>query len=168
MLNSMKKSLDKPSLDELLQSKSLSNPRPESWDDFAEQVKLKTLHTLHSDSHISPFKKGISFALLLFIPFFVSKLITSQTNQPSHLVSSIAKTATVDVENSKKDSTTFGFFATGEIEFVENSYLLSPSDDYERSFAMENFELLNDSLYTSPSLVMDNSGYDELSQDFTF
>lgn len=164
----MKKSFDKPSLDELLQSKSLSNPSPESWDDFAEQVKLKTLHTLHSDSHISPFKKVLSFALLLFVPFFVFKLITSDAKQPAQLVSSIAKPATVDVVESKKDLTTFVFFDSGEIEFVENSYLLSPSDDYERSFAMENFELLNDSLYSSSSFVMDNSGYDELSQDFTF
>lgn len=164
----MKKSFDKPSLDELLQSKSLSNPSPESWDDFAEQVKLKTLHTLHSDSHISPFKKVLSFALLLFVPFFVFKLITSDAKQPVQLVSSIAKPATVDVVESKMDLTTFVFFDSGEIEFVENSYLLSPSDDYERSFAMENFELLNDSLYSSSSFVMDNSGYDELSQDFTF
>jgi len=165
MLNSMKKSLDKPSLDELLQSKCLSNPRPESWDDFSEQVKLKTLHTLHSDSHISPLKKALSYALLLFIPIFVFKHITTETKQPSLQVSSAAKSDTVDIVPSQKDSTTLGHFAVGEIEFVENSYLLSPSDDYERSFAMENFELLNDSLYASPALVMDDSSYAE---DFTF
>ena len=39
---------NKPTLEDLLASKKLSNPTPQSWTKFDEEVKIKTLDSLHN------------------------------------------------------------------------------------------------------------------------
>ena len=78
----MKDSTQKPSLEELLKSKSLTKPSPDSWSAFHDKVKLKTLDSLH-DSNPKISARITSVCLLVIIlPIFQCSALVSGIVKP--------------------------------------------------------------------------------------
>ena len=73
------------------------------------------------------------------------------------------------VEESSQNSKLSYDLSSSEFEYVENSYLVSSSTDYEKSFALKTMVLENDTqLYTSISLDDDTFNSQEISHNHTF
>ena len=72
---------DKPSLDELFQSKKLDVPSDDFWDGFQERVHDRALTSVvqrdnfTNTSKIIAFSFSVSLFLPLFSPFFLSKFL---------------------------------------------------------------------------------------------
>ena len=162
----MKDSTPKPSLEELLKSKSLSNPVPESWSVFHDRVKLRTLDSLHDSNRKISIRNSTLFLLILLLPLFILtshtfEFLTSGDKIESNLnpILESSENPSVFLEKDLKDS---------YVKFVENNFFSSSGEDYEKSFAIENYKIQADtSAYSSPLSISGKTINDVLSQSLT-
>ena len=164
----MKSSQNKPSLEDLFVSKKIASPRPESWSDFEKKVKIKTLESFHKKDSIRYVKYFLPVVVLLMVPLFIfnqddlftkKKLSLSAPNKSTNVLSE-AKRVTNDLSSDLSNS---------DIQFTYNTYSSTHSNDYEKSFALENMKAsVNFSSYTTPTFLLDEGNLKENFTNFSF
>ena len=164
----MKSSQNKPSLEDLFVSKKIASPRPESWSDFEKKVKIKTLESFHKKDSTRYVKYFLPIVVLLMVPVFIfnqddlftkKKLFVSTPNKSTSFLKE-AKVATNDLSSDLSNS---------DIQFTYNTYSSTHSNDYEKSFALENMKAsANISSYTTPTFLLDESNLKENFTNFSF
>ena len=164
----MKSSQNKPSLEDLFVSKKRASPRPESWSDFEKKVKIKTLESFHKKDSTRYVKYFLPVVVLLMVPVFIfnqddlftkKKLFVSTPNKTTSFLKE-AKVATNDLSSDLSNS---------DIQFTYNTYSSTHSNDYEKSFALENMKAsANISSYTTPTFLLDESNLKESFTNFSF
>ena len=164
----MKSSQNKPSLEDLFVSKKRASPRPESWSDFEKKVKIKTLESFHKKDSTRYVKYFLPVIVLLMVPVFIfnqddlftkKKLFVSTPNKSTSFLKE-AKVATNDLSSDLSNS---------DIQFTYNTYSSTHSNDYEKSFALENMKAsANISSYTTPTFLLDESNLKENFTNFSF
>jgi len=164
----MKSSQNKPTLEDLFVSKKISSPRPESWSDFEKKVKIKTLESFHKKDSTRYVKYFLPVVVLLMVPVFIfnqddlfskKKLFVSTPNNTTSVLNE-AKLITNDLSSDLSNS---------DIQFTYNTYSPTHSNDYEKSFALENMKAsANISSYTTPTFLLDESNLKESFTNFSF
>tara|TARA_B100000035_G_scaffold158741_2_gene135335 strand:- start:525 stop:1019 length:495 start_codon:yes stop_codon:yes gene_type:complete len=164
----MKSSQNKPSLEDLFVSKKIASPRPESWSDFEKKVKIKTLESFHKKDSNRYAKYFLPVAFLLVVPLFIfnqddlftkKKFFVSSPNKSTSVLSE-AKRVTNDLSSDLSNS---------DIQFTYNTYSSTHSNDYEKSFALENMKAsANISSYTTPTFLLDEGNLKENFTNFSF
>ena len=164
----MKSSQNKPTLEDLFVSKKISSPRPESWSDFEKKVKIKTLESFHKKDSTRYVKYFLPVVVLLMVPVFIfnqddlftkKKLFVSTPNNTTSVLNE-AKLITNDLSSDLSNS---------DIQFTYNTYSSTHSNDYEKSFALENMKAIaNISSYTTPTFLLDESNLKESFTNFSF
>jgi hypothetical protein len=164
----MKSSQNKPSLEDLFVSKKRASPRPESWSDFEKKVKIKTLESFHKKDSTRYVKYFLPVIVLLMVPVFIfnqddlftkKKLFVSTPNKTTSFLKEV-KVATNDLSSDLSNS---------DIQFTYNTYSSTHSNDYEKSFALENMKAsANISSYTTPTFLLDESNLKENFTNFSF
>jgi len=164
----MKSSQNKPTLEDLFVSKKISSPRPESWSDFEKKVKIKTLESFHKKDSTRYVKYFLPVVVLLMVPVFIfnqddlftkKKLFVSTPNNTTSVLNE-AKLITNDLSSDLSNS---------DIQFTYNTYSSTHSNDYEKSFALENMKAsANISSYTTPTFLLDESNLKESFTNFSF
>jgi len=164
----MKSSQNKPSLEDLFVSKKISSPQPESWSDFEKKVKIKTLESFHKKDSTRYVKYFLPVVVLLMVPVFIfnqddlftkKKLFVSTPNNTTSVLNE-AKLITNDLSSDLSNS---------DIQFTYNTYSSTHSNDYEKSFALENMKAIaNISSYTTPTFLLDESNLKENFTNFSF
>jgi hypothetical protein len=164
----MKSSQNKPSLEDLFVSKKIASPRPESWSDFEQKVKIKALESFHKKDSTRYVKYFLPIVVLLMVPVFIfnqddlftkKKLFVSTPNKTTSFLKE-AKVATNDLSSDLSNS---------DIQFTYNTYSSTHSNDYEKSFALENMKAsANISSYTTPTFLLDESNLKENFTNFSF
>jgi len=164
----MKSSQNKPSLEDLFVSKKISSPQPESWSDFEKKVKIKTLESFHKKDSTRYVKYFLPVVVLLMVPVFIfnqddlfskKKLFVSTPNNTASVLND-AKLITNDLSSDLSNS---------DIQFTYNTYSSTHSNDYEKSFALENMKAsANISSYTTPTFLLDESNLKESFTNFSF
>ena len=164
----MKSSQNKPSLEDLFVSKKIASPRPESWSDFEKKVKIKTLESFHKKDSTRYVKYFLPVIVLLMVPVFIfnqddlfskKKLFVSTPNNTTSVLNE-AKLITNDLSSDLSNS---------DIQFTYNTYSSTHSNDYEKSFALENMKAsANISSYTTPTFLLDESNLKESFTNFSF
>ena len=164
----MKSSQNKPSLEDLFVSKKISSPQPESWSDFEKKVKIKTLESFHKKDPTRYVKYFLPVVVLLMVPVFIfnqddlfskKKLFVSTPNNTTSVLNE-AKLITNDLSSDLSNS---------DIQFTYNTYSSTHSNDYEKSFALENMKAsANISSYTTPTFLLDESNLKESFTNFSF
>ena len=164
----MKSSQNKPTLEDLFVSKKISSPRPESWSDFEKKVKIKTLESFHKKDSTRYVKYFLPVVVLLMVSVFIfnqddlfskKKLFVSTPNNTTSVLNE-AKLITNDLSSDLSNS---------DIQFTYNTYSSTHSNDYEKSFALENMKAsANISSYTTPTFLLDESNLKESFTNFSF
>ena len=164
----MKSSQNKPTLEDLFVSKKISSPRPESWSDFEKKVKIKTLESFHKKDSTRYVKYFLPVVVLLMVPVFIfnqddlftkKKLFVSTPNKTTSVLNE-TKLVTNDLSSDLSNS---------DIQFTYNTYSPTHSNDYEKSFALENMKAsANISSYTTPTFLLDESNLKENFTNFSF
>jgi len=164
----MKSSQNKPTLEDLFVSKKISSPRPESWSDFEKKVKIKTLESFHKKDSTCYVKYFLPVVVLLMVPVFIfnqddlftkKKLFVSTPNKTTSVLNE-TKLVTNDLSSDLSNS---------DIQFTYNTYSSTHSNDYEKSFALENMKAIaNISSYTTPTFLLDESNLKENFTNFSF
>ena len=164
----MKSSQNKPSLEDLFVSKKISSPQPESWSDFEKKVKIKTLESFHKKDSTRYVKYFLPVVVLLLVPVFIfnqddlfrkKKLFVSTPNKTTSVLNE-TKLVTNDLSSDLSNS---------DIQFTYNTYSSTHSNDYEKSFALENMKAsANISSYTTPTFLLDESNLKESFTNFSF
>ena len=164
----MKSSQNKPTLEDLFVSKKISSPRPESWSDFEKKVKIKTLESFHKKDSTRYVKYFLPVVVLLMVPVFIfnqddlftkKKLFISTPNKTTSVLNE-TKLVTNDLSSDLSNS---------DIQFTYNTYSSTHSNDYEKSFALENMKAsANISSYTTPTFLLDESNLKENFTNFSF
>ncbi|NBU86820.1 MAG: hypothetical protein EBS13_05865 [Verrucomicrobia bacterium] len=164
----MKSSQNKPTLEDLFVSKKISSPRPESWSDFEKKVKIKTLESFHKKDSTRYVKYFLPVVVLLMVPVFIfnqddlftkKKLFVSTPNKTTSVLNE-TKLVTNDLSSDLSNS---------DIQFTYNTYSSTHSNDYEKSFALENMKAsANISSYTTPTFLLDESNLKENFTNFSF
>ena len=164
----MKSSQNKPTLEDLFVSKKISSPRPESWSDFEKKVKIKTLESFHKKDSTRYVKYFLPVIVLLMVPVFIfnqddlftkKKLFVSTPNKTTSVLNE-TKLVTNDLSSDLSNS---------DIQFTYNTYSSTHSNDYEKSFALENMKAsANISSYTTPTFLLDESNLKENFTNFSF
>jgi len=164
----MKSSQNKPTLEDLFVSKKISSPRPESWSDFEKKVKIKTLESFHKKDSTRYVKYFLPVVVLLMVPVFIfnqddlftkKKLFVSTPNKTTSVLNE-TKLVTNDLSSDLSNS---------DIQFTYNTYSSTHSNDYEKSFALENMKAIaNISSYTTPTFLLDESNLKENFTNFSF
>ena len=164
----MKSSQNKPSLEDLFVSKKISSPQPESWSDFEKKVKIKTLESFHKKDSTRYVKYFLPVVVLLMVSVFIfnqddlfskKKLFVSTPNKSTSVLNE-TKLVTNDLSSDLSNS---------DIQFTYNTYSSTHSNDYEKSFALENMKAsANISSYTTPTFLLDESNLKEYSSNFSF
>ena len=159
---------NKPTLEDLLASKKLSNPTPQSWTKFDEEVKIKTLDSLHKQHSFNTPKKIILFFVILLLPVFLLQHIYFTDNDLVIVQASTTgpvKDSHVTLKNSLSELA--DDLTISEVEFADNIYDTSTSEDFELSYALENFETPEMSFVTTALDLEENRRTDLLS-NFAF
>ena len=132
---------DKPTLEDLLASKKLSNPTPECWTKFDEKFKIKTLESLHKENSFNISKKTIPLLVVLLLPAFIFQQVYFSDNDAVTIQTSTSG-AEKDLEVAGKKSLTdlAEDLTTSAVEFADNTYHTSTSEEFELSYALENLE----------------------------
>lgn len=132
---------DKPTLEDLLASKKLSNPTPECWIKFDEKFKIKTLESLHKENSFIISKKIIPLLVVLLLPAFIFQQVYFSDNDAVTIQTSTSG-AEKDLEVAGKKSLTdlAEDLTTSAVEFADNTYHTSTSEEFELSYALENLE----------------------------
>lgn len=164
----MKSSQNKPSLEDLFVSKKIASPRPESWSDFEKKVKIKALESFHKKDSTRYVKYFLPVVVLLMVPVFIfnqddlftkKKLFVSTPNKTTSVLNE-TKLVTNDLSSDLSNS---------DIQFTYNTYSSTHSNDYEKSFALENMKAsANISSYTTPTFLLDESNLKENFTNFSF
>ena len=163
----MKDSTPKPSLEELLKSKKLSNPSPDSWSAFHDKVKLKTLDSLHeSKPKITLRNVSVSLLVLTLSIFLLTSYnfqLSISDEQSEDTVNAIVKSSENPLVLLEKD------LDASSVKFVENNYFSASSNDYEKTFAIENYKIeVDPGEYSFPLTISDKTMNDVLSHTHTF
>jgi hypothetical protein len=164
----MKSSQNKPTLEDLFVSKKIASPRPESWSDFEKKVKIKTLESFHKKDSTRYVMYFLPVVVLLMVPVFIfnqddlftkKKLFVSTPNKTTSVLNE-TKLVTNDLSSDLSNS---------DIQFTYNTYSSTHSNDYEKSFALENMKAsANISSYTTPTFLLDESNLKENFTNFSF
>ena len=164
----MKSSQNKPTLEDLFVSKKISSPRPESWSDFEKKVKIKTLESFHKKDSTRYVKYFLPVVVLLMVPVFIFNLDDLFTKKKL-FVSTPNKTTSVLNETKLVTNDLSSDLSNSDIQFTYNTYSSTHSNDYEKSFALENMKAsANISSYTTPTFLLDESNLKENFTNFSF
>jgi len=164
----MKSSQNKPTLEDLFVSKKISSPRPESWSDFEKKVKIKTLESFHKKDSTRYVKYFLPVVVLLMVPVFIFNLDDLFTKKKL-FVSTPNKTTSVLNETKLATNDLSSDLSNSDIQFTYNTYSSTHSNDYEKSFALENMKAsANISSYTTPTFLLDESNLKENFTNFSF
>ena len=159
---------NKPTLEDLLASKKLSNPTPQSWTKFDEEVKIKTLESLHKENSFNISKKIIPLLVVLLLPVFIFQHFYFSGNDDLILQ---ASTSGVGKDLVVAESTNLTELAEDltitAIEFADNTYHSSISEEFELSYALENLESPEMTFVTTAINLEENRRTDLLS-NFAF
>ena len=159
---------NKPTLEDLLASKKLSNPTPQSWAKFDEEVKIKTLDSLHKQNSYNTSKIIIPLFVVLLLPVFVFQHFYFSGNEDFILQASnsgVGKDLVV-AETSNLTELAEDLTITA-IEFADNTYNVSTSEEFELSYALENLESPEMTFVTTAIDLEENRRTDLLS-NFAF
>jgi len=164
----MKSSQNKPTLEDLFVSKKISSPQPESWSDFEKKVKIKTLESFHKKDSTRYVKYFLPVVVLLMVPVFIFNLDDLFTKKKL-FVSTPNKTTSVLNETKLVTNDLSSDLSNSDIQFTYNTYSSTHSNDYEKSFALENMKAsANISSYTTPTFLLDESNLKENFTNFSF
>ena len=159
---------NKPTLEDLLASKKLSNPTPQSWAKFDEEVKIKTLDSLHKQNSFITSKIIIPLFVVLLLPVFVFQHVYFSGNDDLILQ---ASTSDVGKDLVVAESTNLTELAEDltitAVEFADNTYHSSTSEEFELSYALENLESPEMTFVTTAIDLEENRRTDLLS-NFAF
>jgi len=159
---------NKPTLEDLLASKKLSNPTPQSWTKFDEEVKIKTLDSLHKQNSFNTSKIIIPLFVVLLLPVLVFQHVYFSNDD--HLTT---EASTSGVANDLVVAETSNLTELAEdltitaIEFADNTYNVSTSEEFELSYALENLESPETTFVTTAIDLEENRRTDLLS-NFAF
>ena len=159
---------NKPTLEDLLASKKLSNPTPQSWAKFDEEVKIKTLDSLHKQNSYNTSKIIIPLFVVLLLPVFVFQHFYFSGNEDFILQASnsgVGKDLVV-AETSNLTELAEDLTITA-VEFADNTYNVSTSEEFELSYALENLESPETTFVTTAIDLEENRRTDLLS-NFAF
>ena len=159
---------NKPTLEDLLASKKLSNPTPQSWTKFDEEVKIKTLDSLHKQNSYNTSKIIIPLFVVLLLPVFVFQHFYFSGNDDFILQASSSvpvKDSHVTLKNISSELA--DDLTISEVEFADNIYDTSTSEEFELSYALENFETPEMSFVTT-ALDLEENRRTDLFSNFAF
>jgi len=164
----MKSSQNKPSLEDLFVSKKISSPRPESWSDFEKKVKIKTLESFHKKDSTRYVMYFLPVVVLLMVPVFIFNQDDLFTKKKLFVITP-NKTTSVLNETKLVTNDLSSDLSNSDIQFTYNTYSSTHSNDYEKSFALENMKAsANISSYTTPTFLLDESNLKENFTNFSF
>ena len=164
----MKSSQNKPTLEDLFVSKKISSTRPESWSDFEKKVKIKTLESFHKKDSTRYVMYFLPVVVLLMVPVFIFNQDDLFTKK-KFFVSTPNKTTSVLNETKLVTNDLSSDLSNSDIQFTYNTYSSTHSNDYEKSFALENMKAsANISSYTTPTFLLDESNLKENFSNFSF
>jgi hypothetical protein len=138
---------NKPTLKELFDSKRLDHPNDEFWDDFQDQVRIKTLSSLVSEKKVS-INQIISYssclAIVLAVSFFAfikfnpqSSNQTASENSSSSL--SIYNNSLIGEKKTGEFSDDLSLLTSLTVEF-KNDFLDDPNLFVEQNFHMSSLD----------------------------
>ena len=159
---------NKPTLEDLLASKKLSNPSPQCWTKFEEEVKIKTLESLHKGNSFNTTLKIFPLFVVLLLPVFAFQHIYFSDDE--HLITEVS---TSGVANDLVVAETSSLTELAEdltitaVEFADNTYHSSTSEEFELSYALENLESPETTFVTTAIDLEENRRTDLLS-NFAF
>ena len=159
---------NKPTLEDLLASKKLSNPSPQSWTKFDEEVKIKTLDSLHKQNSYNTSKIIIPLFVVLLLPVLFFNMFIFPDNDDFILQASnsgVGKDLVV-AETSNLTELAEDLTITA-VEFADNTYHSSTSEEFELSYALENLESPEMTFVTTAIDLEENRRTDLLS-NFAF
>ena len=171
MSGNTKNSNNKPSLKDLLISKKLSNPLPDSWADFDEKVKIRALESYQKDYSKFSSKKILALCGLFAFSFLIfQQLYLSSVNDIKSMKLSSEKETAISTESSDNFEKLSNDLTISEIEFANNSYLPVVVEDFDMSFSSENIDIPeNISSFAAPVFVMEDNSIPASSlSNFTF
>ena len=159
---------NKPTLEDLLASKKLSNPSPQCWTKFDEEVKIKTLESLHKENSFNTTIKILPLFVVLLLPVFVFHHAYFSDNEHITTEESTSGAANdlVVAETSNLTELAEDLTITA-IEFADNTYNVSTSEEFELSYALENLESPETTFVTTAIDLEENRRTDLLS-NFAF
>ena len=159
---------NKPTLEDLLASKKLSNPSPQCWTKFDEEVKIKTLESLHKGNSFNTTIKILPLFVVLLLPVLVFQQVYYSGNDDLILQ---ASTSDVGKDLVVAESTNLTELAEDltitSVEFADNTYHSSTSEEFELSYALENLESPEMTFVTTAIDLEENRRTDLLS-NFAF
>ena len=155
---------NKPTLEDLLASKKLSNPTPQSWTKFDEEVKIKTLDSLHKQNSFNTSKIIIPLFVVLLLPVFVFQHVYFSGNEPHFEVSTSGCKRFMSLKTVSELAEDLTITA---VEFADNTYHSSTSEEFELSYALENLESPEMTFVTTAIDLEENRRTDLLS-NFAF
>ncbi len=164
----MNDSQNKPTLEDLFVSKKLSNCQPDSWDDFEQKVKIKTLESYQKQNHTFYLRYYLALFALLLVPVFLlqHQFLTTEI-LPTH-IPDVDNKVSVKVHKDKSKILTSDLDLS-EVQFSYISYSSVPSQEYEMSFALENLSANGQaSSFTTPSFVVEESADINSLTNFSF
>ena len=159
---------NKPTLEDLLASKKLSNPSPQCWTKFDEEVKIKTLESLHKGNSFNTTIKILPLFVILLLPVFVFHHVYFSDDE--HLAIEVSTSGAANdlvvAETSNLTELAEDLTITA-IEFADNTYNVSTSEEFELSYALENLESPETTFVTTAIDLEENRRTDLLS-NFAF
>ena len=159
---------NKPTLEDLLASKKLSNPTPQSWTKFDEEVKIKTLDSLHKQNSFNTSKIIIPLFVVLLLPVFVFQHVYFSNDEHPTTEASTSGVANDSVVAESTNLTELAEDLTiTAVEFADNTYHSSTSEEFELSYALENLESPEMTFVTTAIDLEENRRTDLLS-NFAF
>ena len=159
---------NKPTLEDLLASKKLSNSNPQCWTKFDEEVKIKTLESLHKGNSFNTTIKILPLFVVLLLPVFVFHHAYFSDNEhiTTEVFTSGAANDLVVAETSNLTELAEDLTTTA-IEFADNTYNVSTSEEFELSYALENLKSPETTFVTTAIDLEENRRTDLLS-NFAF
>jgi len=159
---------NKPTLEDLLASKKLSNSNPQCWTKFDEEVKIKTLESLHKGNSFNTTIKILPLFVVLLLPIFVFHHAYFSDNE--HITTEVSTSGAANdlvvAETSNLTELAEDLTITA-IEFADNTYNVSTSEEFELSYALENLESPETTFVTTAIDLEENRRTDLLS-NFAF
>lgn len=169
MSDNIKNSGEKPTLEELLHSKRFYKHSLNVSSKFRDEVKIRTLNSIHTEKKWFARMPLLVLPILIFSFILFNYLLPSESTTPT--IASVSESAISSP--SVNDTSTFSNLSkdliNSEVEYVENSYFVAPSAEYEKSFAIKTLDIEIDSLlFSSTKLDSDGSYHPYSFQDSTF
>ena len=157
MSNSTCKSGQKPTLEELLESKKYTEDELKLSDNFNEIVKVRTIESLRRTNRNFKLQKLALLLIVLFVPAFFT-LNHSSSNHFSNDPAEKMNSKPIQVDNvfiAKDSPLLLSTFVNEEFDLVSNEVLTLTNEEYEKSFALEKLDISGESSRFVSSSIID-------------